>query len=168
MRTYLKWAVATVLLGTLAYLVWGFTTRLSRKKAVAQRTQKLPVCVVQDIDTGTFTIEPQGKPTVLIYFDPDCDHCQREAREIQQQGASLTGATVVMLSAAPVAALKTFATTYRLTNVPGLRVAHVDRQVAQTTFGFTSVPDVLIYHANGTLSRRFKGETSIAAITRYL
>lgn len=73
-----------------------------------------------------------------------------------------------MLSAAPVPALKTFAQTYQLSNVPGLRVAHIDRQVARETFGFSSVPDVLIYHADGTLSHRFKGETSIAAIARHL
>ena len=168
MRTYLKWGVAMLLLGTLAYLIWGFTTQLNRKKAVAQRIQTLPVCTVQDISGETFTIEPQGKPTVLIYFDPDCDHCQREAKELCKEGAALASATVVMLSAAPVPALKTFAQTYQLNNVPGLRVAHIERQVARETFGFSSVPDVLIYHADGTLSHRFKGETSIAAIARHL
>ena len=180
MRTYLKWGVAALLLGTLAYLIWDFTTQLNRKKAVAQRTQTLPACTVQDISGETFTIDPQGKPTVLIFFGPDCEHCQSEARELREQGASLSGARVVMLSAAPISALKTFVQTYQLGNpavaggpasgraVPDFRVAHIDRQVARETFGFSSVPDVLIYHADGTLSHRFKGETSIAAIARHL
>ncbi|MEZ0487348.1 peroxiredoxin family protein [Fibrella aquatica] len=168
MRTYLKWGVATALLGTLAYLVWGFTTQLSRKKAVAQRTQTLPACTVQPISGEPFTLTSAGKPTVLIYFDPDCDHCQREARALRKEGAALANATVVMLSSAPVPALKTFTQTYQLASVPGLRVAHIDRQVAHDTFGFATVPDVLIYHADGTLSHRFKGETSIAAIARHL
>ncbi|MBO0949529.1 peroxiredoxin family protein [Fibrella forsythiae] len=168
MRTYLKWAILMAFLCTLAYLVWGFTTKLERKKAIAKRTQTLPSCTVQGISGDTFTLTSAGKPTVLIYFEPDCEHCQREARELRNEYAALAEANLVLLSAAPVPALKTFVQTYQLASVPGLRMAHIDRQVAHDTFGFVSVPDVLIYHADGTLSHRFKGETSITAIAKRL
>ena len=108
------------------------------------------------------------RPAVLIYFDPDCDHCQREADELRQHAATLASAQVLMLSSAPVSALKTFAKSHQIANLTNLQIAHIDRLVAYETFGFTSVPDVLVYHADGTLSKHFRGETSIAAIARCL
>ena len=168
MRTYLKWSIGAVLLGTLAYLGWGFTTKLGHKKEIARRTQTLPPVVVKSISGQRVTVAGQGKPTVLLFIEPDCEHCQRQVVELQKHHAKLNGAAVFVLSAAPLAELKAFAQTNWLTDLPNVRVAHVGRGVAHETFGFASTPDILIYHADGLLSKRLKGETSIEAIRRHL
>ncbi|GAB3575252.1 hypothetical protein GCM10027578_39140 [Spirosoma luteolum] len=169
MKTYLKWTIPVLVLAVLAYLAWGFTNKLNRKKEVAERIQTLPNFVAYSFDRLKInrTIVA-NRSAVLIYFDPDCDHCQREADELRRKAALLSSARVIMLSSAPVAALATFAKAHQLNSLPTVQVAHIDRKTAYETFGFASVPDVLIYHADGSLSKRFRGETSVEAIARNL
>ena len=169
MSTYLKWTLPVLVIGLLSYLAWGFTTKLHHKQETAERIQTLPTFTAYSLDRSKISaVSLAGRPAVLLYFDPDCDHCQREADEFSQHAATLAEAQVVMLSSAPVPALKTFAKAHRLNSLTNLQVAHVDRLAAYETFGFTSVPDVLVYHADGTLSKHFRGETSIAAIAKCL
>ena len=169
MRTYLKWLLPVLVLGMLSYLAWGFRAKLTRKQEVAERIQHMPTFRAEGINHVLLTNDSLAHvPAVLVFFDPDCDHCQREADELSKKATTLAPAQVLLLSSAPLPALSTFAKVHKLTNVPDLRVAHIDRQVAYDTFGFASVPDVLIYHADGSLAKRFKGETSVEAIRRQL
>ncbi|GAB2581693.1 peroxiredoxin family protein [Spirosoma areae] len=169
MRTHLKWALPVLVLAVLAYLGWGFTNKLNHKQQVAKRIQTLPDFTAYSIDRSEISSAAlSNRPAVLIYFDPDCDHCQREAAELQKKAASLASAQVLMLSSAPAPALKTFAKTHKINNLPNVQVAHIDKQTAYETFGFTSVPDVLIYHADGSLAKHFRGETSIEVVARHL
>ncbi len=169
MRTCLKWALPVLVLTVLAYLGWGFTSTLNRKKQFAEQIQTLPEFTAYSIDRSEISgATLANRPAVLIYFDPDCDHCQREADELHKKAALLKSAHVIMLSSASLPALKTFANTHQINGLPTVRIAHINRQTAYETFGFASVPDVLIYHANGSLAKRFRGETSVEAIARHL
>ncbi|MFD2570640.1 TlpA family protein disulfide reductase [Spirosoma soli] len=169
MKKYLQWGLPIFILATLSYFVWGFTTKLNRKKEVAQRVQTLPNFTASLLDRSVISKTTlAGQPVVLLYFDPDCDHCQREADELYKKSVLLKQAMIVMLSSAPISDLTTFTEAYKLNALPNVRVAHIDRQVAYDTLGFTSVPDVLIYHADGSLAKHFKGETSVEAIARHL
>lgn len=169
MRNYLKWALPALVLGLLAYFGWGFTTKLHRNQTAAERIETLPAFTAYSLDRSKITAATlANRPAVFIYFDPDCEHCQQEADEIRKHADILANAQVLMLSAAPAPALKTFAQAHQLNGLPNVQIAQIDRKVAYETFGFTSVPDVLVYHANGSLAKHFRGETSIEAIKRYL
>jgi peroxiredoxin len=169
MRKYLKWALPILAIGLLAYLGWGFTAKLHHKQETAERIQTLPDFKAEGLNNMIITHQTiANKPAVFIFFDPDCDHCQREADELRQRAAALAKAQILLLSSAPLTELKTFAQTHQLINLPNVQVAYIDRQTAYETFGFSSVPDLLIYHTDGTLSKRFRGETSVEAIARHL
>ena len=168
MRIALKWALPLLILAMLFYLIKGFTNTLSHKQKTAKRIQTLPAFTAYGLDSSAIDITALANhPIVFVYFDPDCDHCQREAHELRQKAALLNKAHVLMLSAAPVSDLKNFTQTYQLTKLPNVQVAHIDRKVAYETFGFSSVPDVLIYRANGSLVKHFRGKTGIEAIAKY-
>lgn len=169
MRNYLKWALPALAVGLIAYFGWGFTNKLHHKQATAERIQTLPDFTAYSLTRSKITTASlANRPAVLVYFDPDCDHCQREADELHKHAATLANSQVLMLSAAPVPALKTFAQAHQLNGLPNVEIAQIDRKAAYETFGFTSVPDVLVYHANGSLAKHFRGETSIEAIKRHL
>ena len=169
MRTCLKWTLPLLVLALLSYLAWGFTTKLHRQQEMTKRVQALPNFKAYTVDSLAINKAAlANRPTVFIYFDPDCEHCQREADELRKKVTLLAEAKILMLSSAPASALKIFATTHQLDHIPNVQVAHIDRKEAYETFGFASVPDVLIYHADGSLSKRFRGETSIEAIARHL
>ncbi|AUD04906.1 peroxiredoxin family protein [Spirosoma pollinicola] len=169
MRTYLKWSLPVLVIGLLSYLAWGFTTKLHHKQEANERVQTLPNFKAEGINNVPISqADFQNKPAVLLYFNSDCDHCQREADELRQQANKLDSAQVLMLSSEPVAVLQAFARAHKLNTVSTLQVAHIDRKTAYETFGFAAVPDLLIYHADGSLAKRFRGETSVDAIKRHL
>lgn len=93
MKTYVKWVLPVLVVGLLSYLAWGVTSRLQRKDEVTHRTQKLPDFKATSIAKTLVSQDDfQNKPAVLLYFDPDCEHCQREADELRQQAGKLTDA----------------------------------------------------------------------------
>ena len=158
-----------MVVAVLSYIAWGFINTLNHKQKTAERIQTLPAFIAHKLDSTIIDVTGLANhPIVFIYFDPECDHCQREAHELRRKSASLNKAQIIMLSTAPLSTLKTFAQTYQLTKLSNVQVAHIDRKIAHETFGFTSVPDVLIYRANGSLAKHFRGETSIEAIARHL
>ncbi|SOD79443.1 peroxiredoxin family protein [Spirosoma fluviale] len=169
MRTYLKWGLPILIAGLIAYLSWGFTTKLHHKQKTAERIQTLPAFTAYTLNRSIVNSATIGnRPAVIVYFDPDCDHCQREADELRQKAALLNTAQVILLSSAPLPTLTTFAKAHQLHDLLNVQVAHMDKKTAYETFGFVAVPDVLIYHADGSLSKRFRGETSVEAIARHL
>ncbi|WP_338870398.1 hypothetical protein WBJ53_22675 [Spirosoma sp. SC4-14] len=169
MRTYLKWGLPLLVVALLSYLIWGFTNKLNQKQKTADRIQTLPTFTAYGLDSSVIhTAQLANRPTVFIYFDPDCEHCQREAEELHKRASLLNNAAIILLSSAPLTILKTFAQTYQLGKLTNVQVAHIDRKSAYETFGFTSIPDILIYRSNGSLAKHFQGETSIEAIARYI
>jgi len=167
MKRYVKWALPLLVLSLVTYSGWGFTSTLSHKREAAERIHTLPTCAVTPLSGGPIRLAATGRPLVLVYFDPDCDHCQREANELRQNTHQLAHADIWLLSAAPLPALNAFAQAYQLNTTSNLHLAHIAQQTAYDTFGFTSVPNVLIYHADGSLAKRFRGETSVTAIAKY-
>ncbi|WP_077920823.1 redoxin domain-containing protein [Spirosoma sp. 209] len=167
MNRYVKWALPLLVLGLMTYFGWGFASALSRKREAAERIHTLPACAVTPLSGQSVQLLATGRPLVLVYFDPDCDHCQREANELRQNAHQLAHADIWLLSAAPLLALNAFAQAHQLNTISNLHVAHITQQKAYDTFGFTSVPDLLIYHADGSLAKRFRGETSVTAIANY-
>ncbi|WP_080057766.1 peroxiredoxin family protein [Spirosoma aerolatum] len=169
MRTYLKWGLPLLVLSVLSYLIWGFTNKLNQKQKTAKQIQTLPTFTAYGLDSSVInTVELRNRSTVFIYFDPDCEHCQREADELHKRATLLNNAQIILLSSASLPALRTFAQIHQLTKLSNVQVAHIDRKAAYETFGFTSIPDILIYHTDGSLAKHFRGETSIEAIARHL
>ncbi|TAE31992.1 MAG: thioredoxin family protein [Cytophagales bacterium] len=169
MRKLLIWLVPLVGLILLASLGWQVNTRLHHKQAVAERTKTLPPFAALSTTGDTLTRQTlQPRPSVLVFIDPDCDHCRQQVEQLRKHPELADKATLILLSAAPVATLRQFAHTHQLTQFPNIRLAHMDAKVAYETFGFTTTPDILIYRANGQLARHFRGQASPEAIARYL
>lgn len=106
-------------------------------------------------------------PVVLIYFEPDCDHCQRQASEISRHAMEFGNVCVLWLSKDSLATLRSFAHQYSLLRPPMMQVAQIKPEVA-IALQFFSTPDIRIYNADHQLVQRYKGETRAAAIINKL
>ena len=166
MKKQLRSILFLALAGIAAVLIWQITTSLTHKREVAARTQLMPSFEAQSLSGQALRYAASTQQaTVLVYFEPDCDHCQREALDFQRQAGLLGSARVLWLSTAPRPSLQHFAATYGLGEQ---QVAQIGAEVAHKTFGFAAAPDIMVYHAAGTLAKRFRGETSIEAIIKHL
>jgi thiol-disulfide isomerase/thioredoxin len=117
---------------------------------------------------STQMILPEKKPTAIIYFNTECDHCQYEATQIQQNIVQFKDSQILMLSIEPLANIRRFIKTYKLEGFSNLQVGQITGKNAVETFGFKSVPHILIYNDENQLVKEYKGETKIEAILKYL
>lgn len=164
-RSY-RWGLMALFVGVVGALLLGMTNGLAHKRKVAAQTSQLGTFAGVAVDgTAVRLSAPAARATVLIYFEPDCDHCQREAEEFRGKADWQAKARVLWLSAAPPAQLRQFATAY---GVAPAQIVPLDKEFAYQHFGFAAAPDIIVYRADGSQAHRFKGETPLADIEAQL
>lgn len=112
--------------------------------------------------TKMSTKDLKGK-TVLIFFEPDCEHCQREANEMQQHLSAFSKYTVCFFSPAPMDQMQQFFMKYNLSG-PNIFFAQTPFNIILQELGAIPAPSVYIYSEEGKLVKAFKGETPMANI----
>jgi len=109
------------------------------------------------------------KSTVIIYFHPECEHCQYEASEIGKQAQGFYNANVIMISPDDSSErLESFAIRYRLWEVENLTILLDRDNQFKKQFGQSVIPSVFIYGSDKHLRKSYKGETRIDAIIKYI
>lgn len=100
MRRILAFGLLVVIAGLIAGAVFKMNQTLSAKEAIASKLQHRP-----SLSTAQFikTAHPpplmiDGKPTLIILFDPDCEHCQYEAEQLQKHHREFAQANVYLLT----------------------------------------------------------------------
>lgn len=105
------------------------------------------------------------KTSVIIYFHPECEHCQYEALQIGKNPEQFRKANMILISADTIAEnVKGFAAQYDLKEIGNLTILLDRKNRFEQCFGAAMIPSVYIYGANKKLIKRYCGETKISAI----
>lgn len=117
-------------------------------------------------DSIAFTNEQlkKDKPVMLMFFSPDCDHCQKETKELLAYKEELKGIQIVMASIANYAQIKTFYEDYGLKSMPNITMGQDPNYALGGKFNLRTYPSMFIYDAKGNLAKAFTGNISIPAI----
>jgi thioredoxin-related protein len=88
-------------------------------KATAQ-PRKLPPFRIMQANGKVFNARelPLGKPIVLVYFSPDCDHCQAMLKEFFRRPEDFKKASVAMITFQPVGMVAKFMKDYKVSRYP--------------------------------------------------
>ncbi|MHA6246786.1 peroxiredoxin family protein [Pontibacter sp. CAU 1760] len=105
----------------------------------------------------------KGK-TVLVLYQPDCDHCQREATQIQENLEAFEGYKVYFVSDAGFAQQRQFAETYKLADLKNVHFATTTINDILEQVGPIEAPSLFVYSEEGRLVKSFIGETPIEQI----
>ncbi|MFA6947141.1 MAG: redoxin domain-containing protein [Pedobacter sp.] len=110
-----------------------------------------------------------NQPTVIIYFNPECDHCQYEATEIGRQPERFAKANMILITPYDsTKRIEAFADKYKLWQVDNL-VVLLDRNFQfKKYFGTSVFPSVFIYGANKRLLKQFIGEVKMEAVLKII
>jgi thioredoxin-related protein len=65
---------------------------------------------------------PKNKPIIIIYFDPDCDHCQKLMNDVFKKINSFKKAEIVMVTFKPVEEVAAFEKKYKTHNYSNINV----------------------------------------------
>src|SRR5437868_3258388 len=87
------------------------------------KTKTIPAFKIMQADSTWFTDKkiPKNMPVVMIYFSPECGHCQLAAKEIAADMDKLKHAFFVWVTYYSVPEVKTFIKSYDLAKYKNFR-----------------------------------------------
>ncbi|HET7179470.1 MAG TPA: redoxin domain-containing protein [Chryseosolibacter sp.] len=104
---------------------------------------------------------------VIILFQPDCDHCQHEAVDIEQHLEEFKDYTLYFVSSSPMEQITAFAKNFKLDNKPNVIFALTTNEGVLTYYGPVPTPSIYVY-SQGKLRTSFNGQTDVENIIKAL
>jgi peroxiredoxin len=135
--------------------------------AVAEKTD-LPNLVMTLPDGKKQSAQQLKGKVILILFQPDCDHCQREAWQIQENIKAFAAYELYFISSSSFDQIKQFASEYKLNNHSNVHFATTTVDNVISSFGPIAAPSLYIYAETGKLIQSFNGEVAIEVVKKYL
>ncbi|HYF67100.1 MAG TPA: redoxin domain-containing protein [Ohtaekwangia sp.] len=128
----------------------------------------LPAMKLTFVDGKETSAKKLDGKSILILFQPDCDHCQREAQDIAGHLDSFNNYTLYFISSAPLEQISKFSVDYGLQDRANVSFAQTTVDDVLNTFGSIPTPSIYIYSSEKQLVKAFNGEVSIAEVIKEL
>ncbi len=136
-------------------------------KATPTAVNDLPAITVVKADNSNVFLKELTGRVLILFFNPDCDHCQREASLLSQNKDVLNGWQVYFLSPDTMESITKFSKDYNLIE-SNIHFGHVDgQQVVNAVGPINTVPTFLIYD-NQAFVARMEGEITLPKLKQML
>ncbi len=169
MKKYIVFIILSTMIFGLSYFGYLAIQKKAEKKQIESAIQRLPVLSFYTLNQTDFTYKnSKDKSTLIIYFHPDCEHCQYEVKQLFLNKEQFHKTQILLISPASLTAIKQFNTDYQLDKIEPLKLLWDKDGKFDTYFGISTFPTVLIYDSNNKLRKRYKGEVKIEAILKHL
>ena len=166
MKRFCLFLLATLLLAAPVVSASGPTSAVLRAPYKAPpQLPDMPLLTTEGTQVNARTLT--GK-VVLVLFQPDCDHCQREAEEIHRHLEDFADYSVYFITYAPLQDIQQFAKDYQLSDQDNIFFALSEVQPILQNFGSIPTPSLYIYSEQQQLVKAFEGETPIKDILEHL
>jgi thioredoxin-related protein len=112
---------------------------------------------------------PMGKPILLVYFSPGCDHCVTMLKELFRQAKSFENASVAFITFLSVAEVSKFIKDYGVANYPNMYAGTEGTTFfIRNYFRLKETPFVALYTKNGDLVTSYEKSIAIKALAEKL
>jgi thioredoxin-related protein len=165
MKKQLIVTIFTSILALLTYFGFQIYKKIKAKKVFAEQVKRLPKSTnFQWVGKQT---PNNDAPTIILFFNPDCDHCQYEAQAILEHPSDFVNTNFWWVTTVDSSAINDFSKKYHLDKLSKHYFAKLSTEKVIETFGSVSVPHIFIYDKTGVLQKEFRGETKIKALLTY-
>ena len=106
----------------------------------------------------------KNSPFILMFFSPDCEHCQKEIKELMAYKQELKDVQILMVSSAPYSDIKNFYETFGLTSMPNVRLGQDLNLKLARIYQVRTYPSMYVYDNRGTLAKAFVGNIGVQTI----
>jgi thiol-disulfide isomerase/thioredoxin len=135
--------------------------------AVPTINNEMPALNATMTDSSKVFFKDLDGKVLLVMFNPDCDHCQREAQMFAENKNILDGYEAYFLSPDPMINIAKFATDYKLVE-PNIHFGKISvTDVIQAVGPINQVPTFFVYKDKRLVSRN-EGELSLEKIRELL
>jgi thiol-disulfide isomerase/thioredoxin len=146
-------------------LLFGFVATHAQKDTLPPYKQVpvIPAFVIQLTDSSMFAKKdiPRKRPVVMIYFNPECGHCQLEAQELAKNMDKFKNVFFVMAAYHDLEEIKDFAVTYGLDKFKNVRIGRDSKYFIPVFYDVKTTPFSAVYDRKGNLLKAFPQGMSI-------
>ena len=143
------------------------TTKHATKKPVPEVTAELmpfqkdpfiPEFSILLADSTHFTNKniQKGRPTVIVYFSPECSHCQADAKNLMEKLDSLKDINFVWSSSHEADKLAAFAIKYNMDKQTNMVFGKDEKWAIPSFFKITFTPYFAVYDKDGVFFTEFR------------
>lgn len=141
---------------------------VTKEDAVPAIKDERPVMTFTLTDGAQVNAQGLNEKFVLVLFQPDCDHCQNEAKQIRNRLEAFQTYQLYFISSHPMEVISKFATDYGLAGLPNVHFGWTSVESVLNNYGAISAPSVYIYTKEGRLVESFEGQVDVEMIIRHL
>jgi len=116
---------------------------------------------------NTATIK-EGDPIVLLYFSPDCEHCQKETEAILKHMSAMKEAQFYFVTNDPFDKLKVFKGYYKLDRYPNITLGRDEQFFLLRHFKGAYPPYLVLYDRQKRQRVAFQGDTPVDTIISFV
>lgn len=127
-----------------------------------------PPITIRLTDGTDVKVKEQKSKMILVLFQPDCDHCQDEAKQIRQQLEAFKDYQMYFISSESLETILKFSKDYELFNKDRVSFGYASVDDILSHFGSISTPSIYIYKESGELIQSFDGLVDVSVIIQYL
>jgi len=96
------------------------------------------------------------KAVLILYFSPDCGHCQLETEELITRMKELKNLQVVMITSKPYANMAFFANYYKLRRFPSVKIGSDPQRLISNFYNVKFTPFSALYDKKGKLLKVYE------------
>lgn len=134
-------------------------------------SQTIPSFQMQLTNGNSFTSKNllPAKPLVLIYFAPDCDHCQVLMDALFKKISDFKNSQIIMVTFKPLNELVDFEKHYQTTKYQNIKVG-TEKPIFyfKNYFQLMNTPFTALYDKKGKLVASYKKETPVDELIKQL
>lgn len=122
----------------------------------SQDKRRIPPFKIRLVDGKGYTYKDLKRnfPTILIYFQPDCEHCQTFAAALEKRLPALADRQIILISFAHINAVRDFDRQYHLSGYPEVKIGSEGYTfLVQKYYQIEHFPFVACFNREGKLVR---------------
>ena len=102
--------------------------------------------------------------TIIMFFSPECTHCQHQTEDLIAGMDSLKEIQIVMATYQPFGEMVDFTKKYQLSKYPNIKVGRDINYFFPPFYRMRSLPHLALYDRNGNYFTSFEGNQKIATL----
>lgn len=149
---------------TKVYFFLGLLCMLFTCSSTFGQSGKIPPFRITQSNGKLFKAEelPMAKPIIIIYFSPDCDHCDNLMKELLKQMADFNKASIAMITYLPLESVTKFVKKYNLKKYANIYVGTEGNNFfVRNYYNIREMPFAALYTKNGDLIKSYSREVPL-------
>ncbi len=154
-----------------AMVLLGFVYSHAQSKDSIQapylRFPTLPPFKLLKVDSTTYLTKDdikKNKPTIIMFFSPECDHCKHQMQDILAEIDRFKDIQIVMATYQPFNEMKEFYNYYRIADHSNIKMGRDEKFSLPPFYRMQSLPYLALYDKKWNYITSFQGNQKVNTI----